>query len=66
MHRFQITEEEKYAFDLQGFLVVPGVLTDDEVAAANAALDHYREQIQPRADSTSGGAVGYSLLSLGV
>ncbi len=59
MHGFQISEEEKYTFDLQGFLVVPGVLTVNEVAAANAALDHYRDQVKPRADSTSGGAVGF-------
>ena len=57
--RFLITEEERYAFDLQGFLVVRGVLTAEEVVAANAALDHYRDQIKPREDSTSGGAVGY-------
>ena len=36
-----------------------GVLTAEEVVAANAALDHYRDQIKPREDSTSGGAVGF-------
>lgn len=34
-----MNEEEKYLFDLRGYLVLEDVLTPDEVAAANAALD---------------------------
>jgi hypothetical protein len=57
--RFQISEEEKYTFDLQGYLIVRGALGLEEVANANAALEHYREQIKPRADSTARGAAGF-------
>lgn len=35
-----MTHRERYYWDLSGHLVVPGVLTSDEVAAANEALDH--------------------------
>ena len=34
-----MTNEENYAFDVAGYLHVPGVLTQEEVAALNAALD---------------------------
>lgn len=34
-----MTDREKYLFDLQGFLVVKGVLSDDEVARLNEAID---------------------------
>ena len=37
--RAAMTATEKYLFDLQGFLVVKGVLSPAEVAAANAAID---------------------------
>lgn len=35
----EMTDREKFLFDLQGFLHVPNFLTDEEVAALNAALD---------------------------
>ena len=34
-----MTNEENYAFDVAGYLHVPGVLSQEEVAALNAALD---------------------------
>ena len=34
-----MTEEERYLFDLQGFLVVPGLLSTSEVKQLNALLD---------------------------
>jgi ectoine hydroxylase-related dioxygenase (phytanoyl-CoA dioxygenase family) len=34
-----MTNEENYAFDVAGYLHVPGVLTQEEIAALNAALD---------------------------
>jgi hypothetical protein len=36
-----MTERERYLFDLQGFLVVPGVLTESEVGELNGLLDSY-------------------------
>jgi len=35
----EMTEAERYLFDLNGFLVVRNVLSQEEVAAANAAID---------------------------
>ena len=35
-------EEQKYLFDINGYLVLRGVLSAAEVAEANAAIDHHR------------------------
>ncbi|MSS71991.1 MAG: hypothetical protein EXS64_10935 [Candidatus Latescibacteria bacterium] len=43
-----MTEDDKYFFDLWGYLVVENALTPEEVGACNAALDHHGEQIRPR------------------
>jgi ectoine hydroxylase-related dioxygenase (phytanoyl-CoA dioxygenase family) len=43
-----MNEDEKYLFDLNGYLVIEDVLTADEVARANAAIDRHREQIRRR------------------
>ena len=34
-----VNDEERYLFDLQGFLVLPGVLSGGEVQALNALID---------------------------
>jgi hypothetical protein len=34
-----MTPEEKFLFDLQGYLIIKGVLTPDEVARLNAIAD---------------------------
>ena len=36
---------EKYLFEVHGYLVIEGALSPEEVAAANAAIDHHAEQI---------------------
>ena len=36
---------EKYLFEVHGYLVIEGVLTPDEVAAANAAIDAHADGI---------------------
>ena len=36
---------EKYLFEVHGYLVIEGALSPAEVAAANAAIDHYADQI---------------------
>ncbi len=38
-NRFDLTDEERYRFDLQGFLLVPGALGAKEVDACNRAVD---------------------------
>ena len=34
-----MTDEEKFVVDLEGYLVIKDVLSDDEVAEMNAAID---------------------------
>ena len=46
-----ITPRERFLFDLNGFLVVRGVFTPEEVAAANAAIDKHAASLQPRAEA---------------
>ncbi len=41
----EMTDTEKFLWDLQGFLVVKGVLSGEEVAALNAAIDAKRDKI---------------------
>lgn len=43
-----MTEEEKFRFDLQGYLVLEKVLTLDEVAAANEAIDRHSHLVANR------------------
>jgi len=45
---YTVSEEEKYYFDLRGYLVVEGALSDTEVKACNDAIDHYADEIQTR------------------
>jgi len=44
----EMTAEEKFFFDLNGFLVVKGVLSAEEVASANAAIDCHAGEILER------------------
>ena len=44
-----MTDEEKFLFDLRGYLVVDDVLTPEEVEAANEATDRHSGLIAPRA-----------------
>ena len=39
-------EQERYFWDLTGYLVVRNVLTPDELAAANEVVDHYEDRVQ--------------------
>ena len=43
-----MTAAEKYLFDVHGYVVIEGMLSGDEVAAANAAVDSHADQIQLR------------------
>lgn len=46
----EMTEDERYLFDLNGFLIVRGVLTPEEVAEANAAIDRHEHEMVERSD----------------
>lgn len=47
----EMTEDERYLFDLNGFLIVRGVLTPEEVEEANAAIDRHAHEMVERSDS---------------
>jgi len=47
----EMTEDERYLFDLNGYLIVRGVLTPEEVAEANAAIDRHADEMVERSDS---------------
>ena len=53
--RSQMTEDEKYLFDLNGYLVVENVLSSDEVLKANQAIDRHldRGRYRPQELSTA-------------
>ena len=40
-----MTDDEKYLFDLTGYLIIPEVLTPEEVESCNAAIDHHIDQL---------------------
>jgi ectoine hydroxylase-related dioxygenase (phytanoyl-CoA dioxygenase family) len=48
-----MNDTERYLFDLQGFLVVEGVLSKAEVAAANEAIDRHADGIVERVGEAS-------------
>ena len=43
-----MNETEKYLFDLNGYIVIEGVLSADEVARCNEAVDRHAEDIRER------------------
>ena len=40
-----MTDDEKYLFDLTGYLIIPEVLTSEEVESCNTAFDHHIDQL---------------------
>ena len=55
-HLYTVSEEEKYYFDLRGYLVVRNALTAEEVGECNAAIDHFADQIFVHPDSLARGS----------
>ena len=53
-----MTEDEKYLFDINGYIVVRDALSADDIALANAAIDRHTEEIRVRLGelSLSGGS----------
>lgn len=47
-----VTDRERYLFDVQGFLVIKGVLTDAEVKRLNSAVDANSDRIEATGKST--------------
>ena len=59
---YTVSEEEKYFFDLRGYLVVRGALSADEVKGCNDTIDHYGDEIRTRSIEDGGLARGSSAL----
>ena len=45
-----MTPSEKYIFDLNGYIVLRGILTSDEVKEANLAIDNHLHEVHERTD----------------
>ena len=41
-----MTPEQKYLFDLNGFIVIRGVLSSEEITAAHEAMDAHAEEVR--------------------
>lgn len=57
--RFELSEEQKFLFDLKGYLVIPGVFREDEVAAMKEQvyrIKHEPGSLSPRERTVPGGA----------
>ncbi len=61
-HKNEMPAEERYFFDLSGYLVVRNALTSHEVAECNASINHYAERVSTRSIETGGLAGGSSAL----
>jgi ectoine hydroxylase-related dioxygenase (phytanoyl-CoA dioxygenase family) len=48
-------EKERYFWDLTGYLIVRNVLTPDEIASANDAIDHHAAEIKIDPDNQGAG-----------
>ena len=44
----EMTDDERYLFDLNGFIIVRGVLTPEEVKQANDAIDNHKHEMVER------------------
>lgn len=47
---FEMTDDQKYLFDLNGYIVIKGVLTPEEVRQANLSIDKHADQFVERSD----------------
>ena len=60
---YTVSEEEKYFFDLRGYLIVRGALSEEEINACNNAIDHYADEIKTRSVADGGLARGSKTLT---
>ena len=47
MPSFIVSEEEKYFFDLRGYLIVRGALSQSDLDEWNRAIEHFADRIKP-------------------
>lgn len=53
----EMTESERYLFDLNGYLIIRNVLSPDEIAECHAAIDKHVNDAIPRSDTTLRNAI---------
>ena len=51
-----LTDHEKFLFDVHGYLVIESALSPEQVAAANAAVDHHADNINLRPNDLARGS----------
>jgi hypothetical protein len=51
-----MTDDERYLFDLTGYLVIRDALSSEEVELCNKAIDHHVDQLREREGSLAGGS----------
>lgn len=61
----EISEEDRFLFDLNGFIIVPGVLSADEVREANTAIDARIPKLAERTGTLRNTPAGTSKLMAG-
>lgn len=59
----EMTDDERYLFDLNGYIVVKGVLTSEEVKEANTVIDNHRNEMIERSDKPLRNTVGGTAFS---
>ncbi|KAL7449400.1 hypothetical protein ACHAWC_001460 [Mediolabrus comicus] len=53
----EMSEAERYLFDLNGYIIIRNVLTPDQIAACHEAIDAHIDEAIPRSDPTLRNAV---------
>ncbi|MCZ6681174.1 MAG: hypothetical protein O7E52_28475, partial [Candidatus Poribacteria bacterium] len=61
-NKYIMSDEEKYFFDLTGYLIVRGALPSEAVSECNAAIDHCAEKIRARSVEDGGLSRGSAAL----
>ena len=53
----EMSEAERYLFDLNGYIIIRNVLTPDQIAACHEAIDAHIDEAIPRSDPTLRNAI---------
>merc|ERR1712216_998022 len=59
----EVTQEDRFLFDLNGYLVIRGALTQTEVDSLNAAIDNHVDAARPRDHNSLKNTKSGSILS---
>jgi len=63
----EMTEDERYLFDLNGYIILRGVLNVDEIKRANEAIEnHQRDMIERKEDALRNAVKGTAFYGTGV